>query len=186
MQNRFQKMHEEVLYFRAITCFSRKWDDLLMWGHYADKHKGAVIGFDPTELTRQMGIPREVNYDPKNKRVPMPMSKADVPKQSQEAMLTKPNEWKYEDEWRVIRNITDLESKGGVFTHTFESTAVKEIIIGMRADEHLKQSMAHFWQKPTTNCQFYFAYPNPSDFKLERQLFKERMADIALNKEHNP
>lgn len=186
MHRTFPKMRKEVLIFKAICCFSDKWDNLLMWGHYAGKHTGCVIGFDSNEIARQVGNPLQVRYPQENKRVPMPTSTTEVREMADKAMRTKAKDWEYEDEWRVISNITDLESKGGVFTHTFEATAVKEIIIGMRADAHLKQSMAHFWQKPTTNCKFYFAYPNSSDFKLERQLFKERMADIALNKEPNP
>jgi len=30
----------------GILCLSNKRDSILMWGHYADKHRGIVIGFD--------------------------------------------------------------------------------------------------------------------------------------------
>jgi hypothetical protein len=35
----------------GIYSLARKRDDLLMWGHYADHHRGFVIGFDATRLT---------------------------------------------------------------------------------------------------------------------------------------
>lgn len=30
----------------GITCFSEKWNSMLMWSHYANDHKGYCIGFD--------------------------------------------------------------------------------------------------------------------------------------------
>lgn len=30
----------------GILCLSRRRDSILMWGHYSDKHRGIVIGFD--------------------------------------------------------------------------------------------------------------------------------------------
>jgi hypothetical protein len=34
----------------AITCFSEKFDNLLMWSHYSNAHKGLCIGFDLRKL----------------------------------------------------------------------------------------------------------------------------------------
>ena len=31
---------------RAILCFSRNWDNLLLWSHYGDRHMGVCLGFD--------------------------------------------------------------------------------------------------------------------------------------------
>ena len=30
----------------AILCMSEDWDTILMWSHYADSHKGFVLGLD--------------------------------------------------------------------------------------------------------------------------------------------
>ena len=32
----------------GIMCFSKDWRQPLMWGHYADSHKGTCLGFDVT------------------------------------------------------------------------------------------------------------------------------------------
>lgn len=32
-----------------ISCFSKRYDSILMWSHYGDKHKGICIEFDRTE-----------------------------------------------------------------------------------------------------------------------------------------
>ena len=33
----------------GVTCFSRKKDNILMWSHYANDHKGICLGFDIDE-----------------------------------------------------------------------------------------------------------------------------------------
>lgn len=30
----------------GILCFSKKWSNLLLWSHYADKHRGAALAFE--------------------------------------------------------------------------------------------------------------------------------------------
>jgi len=30
----------------GVLCFSRRWNNILMWSHYADGHKGICLGFD--------------------------------------------------------------------------------------------------------------------------------------------
>jgi len=33
----------------GVLCMSKNWDSPLMWAHYADSHKGIVLGFDVPE-----------------------------------------------------------------------------------------------------------------------------------------
>jgi hypothetical protein len=37
-------------YCFAITCFGERWDDHLMWSHYADNHKGLCLAFDMNSI----------------------------------------------------------------------------------------------------------------------------------------
>jgi hypothetical protein len=41
----------------AILCFSRNWDNLLLWSHYGDSHTGVCLGFEIPD-----GVPGG-NYD---------------------------------------------------------------------------------------------------------------------------
>ena len=43
----------------GVCCFSEKVDDLLMWGHYADKHKGFCLELSTVE--RQLKFPPNDN-----------------------------------------------------------------------------------------------------------------------------
>ncbi len=39
----------------GVLCFSRCWNNILMWSHYGDRHKGICRGFDvPDELKRDV------------------------------------------------------------------------------------------------------------------------------------
>ena len=184
MHRRFGKMHKDALIFKAITCFSAKWNDLLMWGHYADKHHGCVIGFDTEKLSGQVGTPLPVKYPEDNRRVPIPAKGNDALPRATEAMMTKPREWKYEEEWRIILKITDsdLSCNGGGFFHSFDPSIIREVIIGMRADDSLTQHMAKFWQMPETSCKLYYASLHRCDFAVERKSYRDMMADIAFGK----
>jgi hypothetical protein len=53
----------------GLICLSRIHDDILMWSHYADQHKGFVIGFDFDKLA-PIDTRIEVDYDC---RIKLPM-----------------------------------------------------------------------------------------------------------------
>jgi hypothetical protein len=49
-----QTMAENAEKYSGL-CFSRSWNNILMWSHYAEKHKGICLGSDvPDELTRDV------------------------------------------------------------------------------------------------------------------------------------
>lgn len=44
---------------RGVSCFSEKVDDLLMWGHYAEGHRGFCLEFD-TSLEKMFQLAKQV------------------------------------------------------------------------------------------------------------------------------
>lgn len=39
----------------GLLCFTKSWQNPVLWGHYADKHRGICLGFDmPNELLEQV------------------------------------------------------------------------------------------------------------------------------------
>lgn len=85
-------------------------DDLLMWAHYADSHKGCVLEFDSTHEWFQrehgrnshdlMGILQEVKYEPSRPKVSLLSLGRDH-------LLTKAKCWEYERERRILLNLHD-------------------------------------------------------------------------------
>lgn len=98
-----------------ILCFTSTPDDLLMWSHYADSHRGVVIEFDPHEFCLNPDIPTfgPVIYQGDSPRAftreellaiwtcqePMPSRQ----QADQQRVFTKHECWRYEHEWRCAR-----------------------------------------------------------------------------------
>lgn len=77
-----------------IYCLSLKPDNQLMWGHYADHHRGVCLEFNAR--TRDFGLAIEVEY----KTTCPQYSLADETDMS--PLYTKSADWAYEREYRVI------------------------------------------------------------------------------------
>lgn len=95
------KSHIEV----GVLSFSEKYSDILMWGHYADSHKGICIGFDYYKLSftfKGPVPPEQVKYPNDNKYPKWNPFFDDVISQIDKIYFTKARHWHYEKEWRVI------------------------------------------------------------------------------------
>jgi len=46
LRNTIQQYANSVASTIGVSCFSQEEDNLLMWSHYADKHKGLCLKFD--------------------------------------------------------------------------------------------------------------------------------------------
>ncbi len=95
-----------MIQHQGVACFSEKVDDILMWAHYADGHRGFCLEFDTT-------------YDPFPKAFPVTYSDAlptlnptdilirNLYDPMMAIMTTKSSGWSYEKEWRIFHNEGD-------------------------------------------------------------------------------
>lgn len=74
----------------GLICFSRTWDNPVLWSHYADKHKGFALGFEVLEKDV-----REVTYVKKR------LKASDVGKKVKTLLTHKYSDWEYENEVRM-------------------------------------------------------------------------------------
>jgi hypothetical protein len=105
----------------GVYCLSERYDDILMWSHYARAHRGICLVF-AGEIFPE-GVVRRVAY-PSNNEYP----KADIFTSSNDErrdaiLLTKAKHWEYEREWRVI-------DSGGPGFHAINPNWLVEIIFG--------------------------------------------------------
>lgn len=92
----------------GILCLSKNPESLLMWGHYADEYRGAVIELDDKHEFFEGLIP--IQY--KKKRpiydihdfISKPFPIADL--------CVKPNDWAYEREVRIARPLSECKEVG--------------------------------------------------------------------------
>jgi hypothetical protein len=113
----------------AILCFSRNWDNLLLWSHYGASHTGVCLGFDIPEGEPGANYDTDVLYQPNVLQIRRP---EDVSFDLASRLLrTKHESWSYEQEVRMFVRLNDPPDAKGLNWIKFEPQLVlKEVIIG--------------------------------------------------------
>lgn len=145
----------------GILCLSETNDDILMWSHYANSHKGIVIGIDPAILWQSMvsskyeWLLEPVQYKKDYPKVKFFKNQKDI---LEKWFFTKYEAWHYEKEWRAIL-------KSGLIQ--FPNTIIKSVYFGAKFDLGKKA----FWIKQINesgiNPQIYQARLNKSSYQIE-------------------
>ena len=109
----------------GISCFAKRNDNILMWSHYADKHTGFCVEYDLSKMKSQEAklMLYPVIYSKKRPLLPLSMFDfsdikdvkvaegvfpyADIA----ESLLTKSDIWQYEEEWRIIHTLSNLDEQ---------------------------------------------------------------------------
>lgn len=84
----------------GLLCFSRHWNNLLLWSHYADRHRGIALEF---EIDEDIAIP--VRYRRKRMRLDVDdiAAKGGFSEYlAEELYATKSRDWEYEEEGGTI------------------------------------------------------------------------------------
>ena len=105
----------------GILCFSKTWDNPVLWSHYADRHRGIALGFDINS-----DMVQAVTY--KKKRPPF----RSADESSIHTLLyTKHRDWRYEKEVRVYAPLEERDVATGLYFSEFnEHMVLREIITG--------------------------------------------------------
>jgi hypothetical protein len=106
----------------GLLCFAPDWSNPVMWGHYADRHRGLCLGFDVPD---QYLIP--VEYVSSRQEL-TPLTEPAIRSMS---IRTKFEHWSYEREIRLFEDITALAPEKGLFFKPFcQELQLREVIIG--------------------------------------------------------
>ncbi len=114
----------------SASCFSRSWNNILMWSHYGDKHKGICLSFDvPDEFTRKVMYVGDLEVTGNLDALPTEEKKRIIDKLYE----TKYDGWSYEEEVRVNGRREEMdEETGKYFVNFSEHLILKEVIAGAR------------------------------------------------------
>lgn len=152
----------------AIACFSKRYDSILMWSHYAKKHSGMIIGFDtkvaPFNKPRFLDY-REVKY---SKERPIFVHRDNVPEFKKSFDLvaeSKSDDWSYEQEVRIIVPLNVLE-QGGFLRLMPESLVC--VIYGCRCNALFRYIAYHHLIDPVLqHVAIYEAKQHKTEYKLD-------------------
>lgn len=122
-----------------VGCLCTNYKNRLMWSHYADSHRGFCIEYDYNSLTEDemASLPLPIVYTKERPLLTWKAALDNTPENISEAtaqitlgLLTKDNEWKYENEWRIL-----VSSKGST---EFKMPKISCIYLGVAISDENK------------------------------------------------
>jgi len=89
---------EAIINLNGYCCFSKNFDNLLMWAHYTRSHNGACLKFDTEKLIKSFPIIKAVTYSDNYEDLDI---YSDLNKSIEDIPFRKSKHWKYEEEVRI-------------------------------------------------------------------------------------
>jgi hypothetical protein len=123
-------------------------DDVLMWSHYADQHRGFVIGLDETHPvfdTRRSQEDDFRHFRAVEYRAPTPGA-AMIDLDGKDVLIRKVPEWAYEQELRILAPVAEAAETlhagdEPVYLFPFPAQSVLELIAGARSTAELRAAL---------------------------------------------
>lgn len=157
------KLSKDTNELVGICCFAEVNDDILMWAHYADCHRGICLEFASTDVPLSAAQPVEYASE-----YPALNLEAIVTKEELRAaapwMLTKADHWRYEKEWRVL----DFETGPGA--KPIPAFCLTGVILGCRIPPDEEAKVQQWIADWPSEIKLYRARQSKSSFRLEIEL----------------
>ena len=98
---RLQRFKQDYVHrVRKLGIFStsKRWESILMWSHYADRHRGICLELNPEVLPSHISVHRVHYLDER----PVVNLFTDSQSANVRTACTKSRHWHYEHEWRLV------------------------------------------------------------------------------------
>ena len=155
-ESTLQTSYDDLVPKTGLCCLGEKADNILMWAHYADSHKGICLKFDLLEAYETFAFIGKVNYTNEYPKYNV-LSTADKFKSY---YCTKARCWEYEDEWRAIR------PTGPELIH-FPKKALVEIVFGCNTKpEDIQRIQEVVAESGGYDIKYQQAHTSPDNFSL--------------------
>lgn len=122
---------DEVFNRMGICCFSKNCNQILMWSHYADYHKGICLQFDILKDPSFFNVSLPVTYVDVMPEFHYP---TDFINMLDKTIKPKSNLWEYEEEVRVVKTNKEIKENNGQ-TFRFHPEALTKVIFGCKATQ---------------------------------------------------
>jgi hypothetical protein len=159
----------------GVLCMSRRRDSLLMWGHYCNRYRGLVIGFDDQHETfRGVNGLHPVKYVRQRVLFDSAWKEGSVDERNFENQIvfSKNEEWSYEEELRQLFLFARLNQKQldrhliGYFL-PIQAEAIVSVTVGPRCSKGLYTAIQGALKVPhLRHVEFNRAELHETEFKL--------------------
>lgn len=147
----------------AMGCFSVENDNILLYSHYANNHKGICVGFDTQKLIQS--LTKENNSLKADLRPVWYFSKMPpfkLPTQPALCATSKHDVWSYEKEYRLFM-VGENASLAPSKSFNYDPNAITELICGCKAsDETIK--VCKTLTQGLASCERKVAQRKPNQF----------------------
>ena len=156
---------QEILSDRCMFCVSETHDNILMWSHYADDHKGAVIEFHAQLEDSAFILAQPVRYVST-----MPVYTHEMMKERRAdelfdmITLTKSKIWEYEKEWRIVATMRDKSKDYELLR--FPPEEIAAVYLGCRITDEYKKEIIEITNNKYENVEIYQARIHEREFTL--------------------
>lgn len=175
-----KKLKKVIRDYLGICSMSVKYDDILMWAHYADNNEGICIVFDKDILTKYLkGDAYEVTYS-KN------ITHANFIKSGNTGhiisdkifFLDKLENWRYESEFRFVRRYNDRIPQADINRlESFPEEAIVGVLLGESFPKENFKTLINLVYARNPDKKFHF-------WKCIKNLYKQSMDISEITDEH--
>lgn len=159
----------------GILSLSKTIYNLLMWSHYADSHRGYAIGFDSDHPF--FHAPNEVGEITHPHPVIYTSQRSTLRKNDHnlyaKLFCEKPIDWAYEEEYRILRQFSNLTErcgvdKAGYTVHLVElpKETIRSVYIGAQAKQETTDKIVNALTKINLDITLYKMSISPSEYRL--------------------
>lgn len=140
----------------GVLCLSEAHDDIRMWSHYADCHRGICLIYETSYEFFAHAQP--VRYQLERPRV-NPIAQS-TDQMLDNAIFTKSSAWAYEKEWRI------LNYRQGVGERQSPPTSLKAIVLGVSLSGGDRRLVEAWAKASPASPSVVRAFLSPSEFAV--------------------
>lgn len=151
--DKLQSEHEELEFSAynnhfGVFSLSHRWDSILMWSHYADNHRGFVIGYNleklkGSDIFAQGGPVSYVDEFPNMD----PITDSAKFESSIVQLFSKAKDWQYEEEYRLVNLFYPQIPSNDDRNIKLPIDFIDEVVIGLDINNNDKTSIFAFCQE---------------------------------------
>lgn len=157
----------------GILCFCNSCNNVLLWSHYACKHRGICVEFDYNILNiefQNIGLIKKAKYF---KKTPIIRAFHQNLKEKDndlgKIIFYKHKRWKYEEEWRFI--VSEIEETFPDRRIPFPKEAINKVIIGCKTPDSEKREIINLIDANLGRNKAYIATCNMDSFSIDANKF---------------
>lgn len=160
-----------------LFCIAEEADNLLMWSHYSDSHKGAVIKFrcmpqNSLSFAKKVSYTNEIPFIANAKEFIdhfVHTKIIDIEDTYFKFACTKSDHWSYEKEWRCVNLQTDENGELFEFGQIIPEE-IESVYLGLKMPRAVKKEIIKIIKRKLKHVNIYLSKKDSKEYKLNFEL----------------